>query len=37
MCIAESAQEVLGQESRKRNEDWYDGECMSTGRRMKQE
>jgi len=24
MCTAETAQEVLGQETRKRNEDWYD-------------
>ena len=38
MCIAETAQEVLCQERRKRNEDCYDDECMSFGRRrMKQE
>jgi hypothetical protein len=38
MCIAETAQAVLCKDRRKRNEDWYDDQCMSTGRRrMKQE
>ena len=30
-CISETAQEVLGQERRKRNEDWCDDGCISMG------
>jgi hypothetical protein len=36
-CISETALWVLGQERRKRNEHWYDDECISIGQEKKNE